>query len=144
MNLILSEKSNERPFHQIFVEKLSLFKIDSCKTVNTTLKSTTLKGELYFDELNGLQRTLRPGEKIRFEHSRGEIRVLSVLNDRIKLNFHGVVKGMKVEFENNDRSLMPTLLDWLRAQQGPFLLWGTATYLFTLALAILRWMGVRL
>jgi hypothetical protein len=34
---------------------------------------------------------------------------------------------------------MPTWLEWLRARHGLSLLWGTALYLFGLAVGVLRW-----
>ena len=37
------------------------------------------------------------------------------------------------------RSLMPTLLEWLRKRQALSLLWGTALYLSGIALTLRRW-----
>ncbi len=58
------------------------------------------------------------------------------------MTFHGRVKGMKIGSDANPRSLMPTLLDWLRAQHGLSLLWGTTVYLFGIGLAVVRWFKV--
>jgi hypothetical protein len=40
---------------------------------------------------------------------------------------------------DNPQNLMPTWLEWLKAQHGLSLLWGSTFYLFGLALTVSRW-----
>jgi hypothetical protein len=101
--------------------------------------STITSGTLYFEALNGATRTLRAGEALRFGEARGEIRTLRLGKDQLTLNFQGRVRDMRTGSDDNPRTLMPTWLDWLRAQHGLSLLWGTTFYLFGMALAVLRW-----
>jgi hypothetical protein len=102
--------------------------------------STILGGKIYFEELNGDNRSLRAGEVLRFESiQNAEIRTLRMLGDRLSLDFHGEVRGMSTGDSHGVNSLMPTWLDRLRAQHGLSLLWGTTLYLAGLAMAALRW-----
>ena len=103
--------------------------------------STLLTGDLYLEALNGQQYELRPREALRFDSSRGVIRSIGREQDAISLHYQGIVKGMKTGGATNSRSLMPSLLDWIRAQHGLSLLWGTTLYLFGLVLSMLRWWG---
>jgi hypothetical protein len=104
--------------------------------------STILSGTIYFEELNGQELKLRPGEAIKFEGSEGQIEMLELRDDHIVLQFHGRVRGLTTGSSGVGRSLMPTWLDWLKARQGLYLLWGTAIYLFGLIAGVLRWFKV--
>jgi hypothetical protein len=130
---------------QLLVEDLSLFHIEEhSNTEQTIVRSapTVLTGKLYFESLGGSERLLRPGERIRFESSHGEVRTLELRSDRIAFGFHGQVRGMTTGPFQSPRSLMPTYLEWLRARHGLSLLWGTSLYLFGLIVSTLRWWRV--
>jgi hypothetical protein len=101
--------------------------------------STILGGKIYLEELNGDSRSLRDGEVLRFDHIQGEIRTLRMRSDRVSLGFHGDVQGMSTGDAQQIRSLMPTWLDWLKAQHGLSLLWGSTLYLAGIVMAALRW-----
>ena len=127
---------------QVPVSRLEFWRVDEFGdrriSVLRTL-STILGGTIYFEALNGARRPLRAGEVLRFGRADGEVRTLRLRNDRLSLGFHGRVQGMSTGSESSVRSLMPTWLDWLRAQHGLSLLWGTTIYLAGLAMAVLRW-----
>jgi len=130
---------------QVPIERLALRRVDEfgdrgLSIVRTV--STIVSGTLFFESLNGLQRPLRSGEALRFEGSSGEMRTVRLKPDHLTMNFHGRVNGMKIGSDENPRSLMPTWLDWLRAQHGLELLWGTTVYLFGIGLAFVRWIKV--
>jgi hypothetical protein len=131
------------PFaRQIAASNLSLHRVDEFIDPHGTLVrqvSTVLSGTLYRQSLNGEERRLRPAEWLRFSSSRGEIRTLELRGGEIALTFHGWVRGMTTGSVENPQSLMPTWLEWLRARHGLSLLWGTALYLFGLAVGVLRW-----
>jgi hypothetical protein len=55
--------------------------------------STILSGTVYFEELNGQQLKLRPGEVIQLEGSTGEIDSLLLKDSNIALQFQGRVRG---------------------------------------------------
>jgi urease beta subunit len=102
--------------------------------------STILGGTVYFEELNEERRALRAGEALRFEQIQdAEIRTLRMRGDRLSVGFHGTVRGMSTGDSQRGRTLMPTWLDWLKAQHGLSLLWGTTLYVVGLLVAALRW-----
>jgi hypothetical protein len=126
---------------QIPVTKLNFARVaDHSDDVSMARRlSTIASGTLYFDSLNGQQRTLRAGEALRFREARGEIRGLRLGAGHLTLNFQGRVRGMETGSVDSPQNLMPTWLDWLRAQHGLSLLWGSTFYLVGLALTIMRW-----
>jgi hypothetical protein len=126
---------------QISVATLSVARVaDHPDDVSVTRRlSTIASGTLFFESLNGQPRTLRAGEALRFRAARGEIRALRLGSDHLTLNFQGRVRGMETGPFDNPQNLMPTWLDWLRAQHGLSLLWGSTFYLFGVALTVARW-----
>ena len=58
----------------------------------------------------------------------------------IAIRYYGKVGGLKAGVPPHDRTIMPTLLEWLLAQQAPWLFWSTVTGLATLAFVLLRWL----
>jgi hypothetical protein len=129
---------------QLSANALSLLQIeeflDPEKTVVRHISSVQ-SGSLYFVSIGDQERKLRPGELISFEESQGEFRTLVLRDDHIELKYHGRVRGMNVGLDENRRSIMPTLLEWLSARHSLSLLWGTAIYLFGLIAAAFRWFG---
>ena len=101
--------------------------------------STVLSGTLYFDELDGKERKLRSGEMLRLAGSTGEIRRLVLTDDGLAIEFHGRVSGMATGSRQYGADLMPTWFEWLAAQHGLTLLWGTTIYLFGIVYPALRW-----
>jgi hypothetical protein len=129
------------------IRDLHLFRIDEYSTSRETILrrlSTVMSGSIYFESLNGQERTLRPGEMLHFDYVEGEIRTLRYHNEQFTLKFHGRVRGMRSGSSENRQSLMPTYLEWLKARHGISLLWGTTLYIFGLIAGVLRWWGVRL
>lgn len=127
---------------QLRVQDLSLLRIEgfmSRESPSIQQRSTVLSGTIYFESLGGTPRSLRANERLRFERSEGEIPALRLGGGSIALDFEGRVRGMTSGSYDNPRSLMPSLLEWLRARQGLTLLWGTVVYALGVALAILRW-----
>ena len=104
--------------------------------------STILSGSVYFEELNGQELKLRPGDVIEFADSQGEIESLDLKEDGIVLQYRGLVRGMRTGSFEAGRSLMPTWLEWFKARRGLYLLWGTAIYFFGLVAGVLRWLKV--
>jgi hypothetical protein len=127
---------------QVPVSMLEFWRVDEFGdrrlSVLRTL-STILRGTIYFEALDGVSRSLRAGEVLRFAHVHGEVRTLRMRDDRLSLGFHGQVEGMSTGIDQRIHSLMPTWLDWLKAQHGLSLLWGTTLYVTGLAFAALRW-----
>lgn len=129
---------------QLLADELTLFRIDEFVDQKHTLVrkvSTILSGTLYFESLNGKARPLRASEALRFEQSRGEIRTIQLHDNHIALKYFGRVRGMQTGSGENERSLMPSYLEWLSARHGLSLLWGTALYIFGLIVGVLRWWG---
>ena len=121
---------------------LRLSRVEELNRLNGTLVqhlSTVLSGTVYFESLGGQEWKLRPGERLAFGSSEGEIRKLDLRDDGIGVRFSGRVRDMAVGSEASRRSMMPTWLEWLRARHSLSLFWGTAVYLFGLFLVALRW-----
>jgi hypothetical protein len=143
MEFPTGSKSSFAP--QDVVEALSFIRVDEHSDSEHTLVrriSTILSGSLYFESLAGRELHLRSGEGLRFESSHGEIRTLELRDGHIALTFHGDVRGMTTGAGEKRRSLMPTYLEWLSAQHGLALLWGSTLYLFGLVIGLLRKWGV--
>lgn len=130
----------------LVVNRLDLSRIDELVTPERTLlrrSSTIRSGAIYLESLGGRKRELRAAEQLRFGAVDGEVRELVLADDGIALRFHGHVREMTIGYGDSNRSLMPTYLEWLKAQHGLALLWGTTLYLFGLIAGAMRWWGMR-
>jgi hypothetical protein len=128
---------------QVPVRELGFMRMDEFGARDVQLVrplSTILSGTLYFESLNGVAHTVRPGERLRFAKAEGEIRSLRLHEDRLSILWAGRVSGMHTGSDDRPRNLMPTWLDWLRARHGLSLLWGTTLYLFGIFLGVWRWL----
>jgi hypothetical protein len=128
------------------VRELSLFRVDDYPDRDASVVrrvSAIESGTLYLESLNGEERRLRSGQPLHFDDIDGQIRTLRLRDDGIALQLHGRVRGMRTGAGRTERSLMPTLLEWLHARHGASLLWGTTLYLFGLVVGVLRWWGAR-
>jgi hypothetical protein len=126
----------------ITVRDLLFSRVDESRGLTRSVvrqASTVIAGTLYFESLNGQERKLRPGEAIRIAMAEGELRTLELRDDAIMLKFGGRVRGMSTGPEEHPRSLMPTYLEWLKANQAVVLLWSATLYVFGLITAVLRW-----
>ena len=144
LDLTFRDVKRARILPQIPVQQLSLVQVAdrSADLSSVRALSTIVSGTLYFASLNGVSRSLRAGEILRLEDPRGEIRTLRLEDEVVALDFQGRVRGISTGSDDSRQNLMPTWLDWLRAQHGLSLLWGTTFYLFGIALAALRWFRV--
>jgi hypothetical protein len=108
-------------------------------------RSTVHSGSIIFEDLNGVQLTIRPGDMIQFELDQGQIRSLELQDERIKLKYHGRVHGLRSgPSEKQLRNLMPSWFDWLRAQQALFPLLIGSLPVFSFLFTLLGWWKVRL
>lgn len=101
--------------------------------------STLHSASVFFDELAGRELRLRAREALRFDEAQGVIRELRFADGRLIVNFHGKVRGMVSGSLEHPRKLMPSLLEWLRANQPLALLWGSALYVFGLLTTMWQW-----
>jgi hypothetical protein len=126
----------------LLAESLFLFRRDRFQhgaEMLAPLVPTIQSGTLYLESLNGKARPLRAGEGLHLAWSGGEIRELVLGDDGVVMRFHGMVRGMSTGSGEVKQSLMPTLLEWLRARHGLSLLWGTTAYVVGLFVAVLSW-----
>jgi hypothetical protein len=145
LDLALAKGSTAAFSPQVAIRRLDLSRVDEFHAPEGTMTqavSTILAGTIYLESLNGEARPLRPRELLRFSEIRGVIRTIELGDGRVTLAFRGTVRGMRSGWGTKPVTLMPTWLDWLRAQHGLALLWGTTLYLFGLVTAILRWWRV--
>ena len=101
--------------------------------------STILDGTLYLTELSGKEHTIRSGEGLALDDSRGPISRLSLEDAAISLLFHGSVGGMSRGWEGNRQNLMPNILEWIFARPGLMLFWSQTLSFFFLVLGVWRW-----
>lgn len=128
------------------VGELSLFRVDDYPEHDRSVVrrvSAIQSGTLYLESLNGREYRLRTGQPLHFDRIVGQIRTLQLADDRISLQLHGRVHGMRTGAGSTDRSLMPTVLEWLHARHGASLLWGSTLYLFGLVAGVARWWSGR-
>lgn len=120
-----------------FIQKVSIL-----ENSNLDLRdaSAILFGFLYLMDLKDQTYNLRTGESLGFTKSDGMIRVLKPLNDVIKMEFRGNVRGMTSGWQKNKKSLMPTYLEWVKTNHNVVLFWGPLIFLFSLAMSIYRFL----
>jgi hypothetical protein len=142
LDLTLPEGAAAPRWEQIVVRDLRLHRVDDMRDAARPLArpvSTIQSGSLYFEALDGMERKLRTGELLRFGEANGTFLTLDLREDGIAATFQGDVREMRSGSGDEPRSLMPTLLEWLRKRQGLSLMWGTALYLSGIALTLRRW-----
>jgi hypothetical protein len=129
-------------WEQVDVRDLQLHRVEDLQDAARPLArpvSTVQSGSVYFEALGGAERKLRAGELLRFGAVTGTILTLDLSTFSIAATFQGDVRDMRSGSGDEPRSLMPTLLDWLRKRQALSLLWGTALYLSGIGLTLRRW-----
>ena len=142
LDLTLAPGAPTPRWEQLVVRDLRLHRVDDDQGAARPLArpvSTIQSGSLYFEALGGTERKLRPGEMLRFGAASGTFLTLDLRDDGIAATFQGDVREMRSGSGDEPRSLMPSLLEWLRKRQGLTLLWGTALYLSGIALTLRKW-----
>jgi hypothetical protein len=136
----------ERSFSAHFpITDLSMWHVEESHDLAGTLVdrvSTILSGSLFLSALEDREYKLRSGQPLEFTQPSGILRKLSLADGKISLRFEGAVHGIRTGAGEGFRSLMPTYLEWARARHGVTLLWGSAIYIFGLAMAVLRWLEI--
>lgn len=129
-------------WEQLVVRDLRVHRVEDEQGADRPLVrpvSTIQSGSLYFEALGGTERKLRAGEMLRFGAASGTFLTLDLRDDVIAATFQGEVREMRSGSGDDPRSLMPTLLEWLRKRQGLSLLWGTVLYLSGIGLTLRKW-----
>ena len=124
------------------VERLRLYRIDRFEGPEQTVVrevSTVRSGKIYFESINGEERMVRSGEELRFDAASGEVSEWRLDSAGIGLRFRGTVRGMRTGVGPAQRSLMPTMLEWLRARHGLGLLWATTAYVVGVFVTVRGW-----
>jgi len=101
--------------------------------------STIRSGTVFIQSLNGQKYDLRAGERLRFSDSKGEMQKTALRPNAITVQYEGKVWGMSAGSHEYPTSLMPSLLEWLRARHGLSLLWGSTLYVTGMLMVVLRW-----
>jgi hypothetical protein len=142
LDLTLATGSGAPRWEQVAVRELRVHRVDDQQDAARPLArpvSTIQSGSVYFEALGGTERKLRTGEMLRFGAASGTFLTLDLRDEGIAATFQGDVREMRSGAGDEPRSLMPTLLEWLRKRQGLSLLWGTALYLSGIALTLRKW-----
>jgi hypothetical protein len=142
LDLTLAPAAGAPRWQQIEARDLQLYRVENDQDSDRPLVrpvSTVLSGSIFFESVGGTERKLRPGEMLRFGGASGTFLTLDLRDDGIAATFQGDVRELRTGAGEHPRSLMPTLLDWLRQRQGLSLLWATALYLFGVITTFRRW-----
>ncbi|HKH92640.1 MAG TPA: hypothetical protein VKA54_12595 [Gemmatimonadaceae bacterium] len=141
LDLTLAPGAPTPRWEQLVVRDLRVHRVDDQQAPQPLARpvSTIQSGSVYFEALGGAERKLRTGELLRFGSASGTILTLDLRDEGIASTFQGDVQEMRSGAGDAPRSLMPTLLEWLRKRQGLSLLWGTALYLSGIALTLRKW-----
>lgn len=142
LDLTLAPGAPTPRWEQLAVRDLRLYRIEDVQDATRPFArplSTIQSGSLYFEALGGVERKLRTGELLRFGAASGTFLTIDLRDDGIAAIFQGDVREMRTGSGDAPRSLMPTLLEWLRKRQALSLLWGTALYLSGIGLTLRRW-----
>jgi hypothetical protein len=144
LSLTAAEGHPLRFARQIAVEKVALGEEDI--TFGDVAKnrpiSSVLSGTLYWDALDGKQMTLRPSEALSFSESTGRLRSVTAEANGLHLELFAAVKDMKTGEAPNERSLMPSYLQWIAARAELWLWWGSAVSVFAVVMSVLRWLKI--
>ncbi len=127
LDLAFTEPPNELFLPQLRVADLDFTRVDETRMAESTLlrrTSTLLDGSLYFLALDDVEHKLRRREMLVLRQASGWLRSLDFEHGRLGLNFLGTVHELSTGSEDNRRSLMPSILQWLHKRQGLALIWG--------------------
>jgi hypothetical protein len=102
--------------------------------------SSVLSGTVYLNALNGKPVVLRPSEALTFSGFKGTFREITPTPDGLNLKAFATVEGMRTGQFPNQRSLMPTWLEWIGARNELWLWWGSALSVFAVLMSVLRWL----
>ena len=142
LDLTLAPAAQAPRWQQIEARDLELYRVENDQDADRPLVrpvSTVLSGSIFFESVGGTERKLRPGETLRFGGASGTFLTLDLRDDGIAATFQGDVRELRSGAGEHPRSIMPTLLDWLRQRQGLSLLWGTALYMFGVVTTFRKW-----
>lgn len=130
------------------VQRLALDEIETLADSDAThvrRVSSLRSGQLHRLAMEGGPLALRRGELLSLGSAGGEGRLQGELREveagagAVKLRFVGEVRSLSRGEAPHARNLMPTWLQWLRANQAFALVWGSGLTLFGLAAALGRW-----
>lgn len=114
--------------------------IDTERTLSKSLP-TIISGSLYYQELNGQERQLRGNEGLQLTNGEGDLRSLEIATNGILFKFVGNVSGIETGLGAYKSNLMPTYLEFFKANHSLVLMWTATLYLFGLFYGVVRWWG---
>jgi len=124
------------------VENLVLARLEeSNDAAHTAVRrvSTIRSGTLYLNALDGKAIELNKRQALQFGRSEGELRSTTISEAGVELSFTGRVRGMTGGSMRHPVDLMPSILQWLAANQTLALVWSTALSLFGTWFTVDRW-----
>ena len=147
LDLLLTEESRAIVAQEMPIQRLEFFREKSApierQGAPTLFESSILSGNIYLEDINSEVITLRPAEYIQFDSLDGFIRSIELSEDHMRVQYSGRVWGLKSGTPEKTRSLMPTRLQSIQAQQGFALFLGTCITFISLFMAILTWLNIR-
>jgi hypothetical protein len=132
-------KSNEvvELLKNIKVENLVLDEIAYPSKWNRA-RSMIQSGYIKFLSLSGQKYDFEPGEYLEIDRGKGILKGLSIDEDGIDFVFTGEVHGLKANSRISPINLMPSKMEWLQANRGLQLLFGTTLAAIGLIISAIR------
>ncbi|HSE15693.1 MAG TPA: hypothetical protein VLB46_01490 [Pyrinomonadaceae bacterium] len=148
LDLTFADTGRGNVVSHVTANDLSFLHVDEFQERERThsrLRSTILSGSIIFEDLNGVELKVRPGEMIQFQQAEGHIRSLELQNDHLMVKYYGRVRGLTSGLsENRPWSLMPSWFEWLRARTALALFIGGSVSIFSFLYTLLGWWKVKI
>jgi len=109
--------------------------------IQRPISSALISGTLGFEEFENKKQILHAGERLWLDRFDGHADALRVEPDGISGVLYGSVGSLGSGLEESRTDWMPSRLEWLVGRHELVLLWGSALYVFALALTLARWLG---
>jgi len=120
------------------VRRLDLWQVESSGQGERKL-STLSSASLTILSLRDARHELGPSDVLVMEDVEGKIVELQATPKGLRGRFNGKARAVHVETGAIERSMKPSVLEWLYAEEPVKLAWGAAVGLLGVVLAIYRW-----
>jgi len=142
LQFMVSEGINDFVIEQIAIDYLSFSKREDISETPHPVyswRSSIVAGNLYYEELKGEKLSMRHGENLQIDLVSGIVRLVKTEAQHLRALFHGTAIELYLGEKATATNLMPTLLEWIKAQKAFALLWFTSLYVFCIVLTAIKW-----
>jgi hypothetical protein len=105
----------------------------------TMRESTVESGTLTFLDVDRPPLAFRRHQRVDLDGVEGHVRATNPGTGTVAIEFDGSARDVQIGFRDETRSIMPSVLEWLRSRHGIVMWWTSTATLFALLLAWARW-----